>query len=1007
MKTHLRTLIVAFLAVICAVGNVNAQAGPTISTTIPATAKAYTLVPFAVNVAKNNATAENVALVLRLTGENAAAQATQLELKTSEGAAITFSGAEAVLGTYALAATLSPEFTAKFSAVGNFAYTLELQNEADNTVLASTSSSTAVSYLEPTVNTTLDNVSMGALKIRTNEDVLFSLFGNPNDRTGDMVNVKLTLSDPTQYDNFSLMYNTTGTEFETLEIGADGVLVFGPEEGFLFNEEFEQLLKINFSQVGTYTYTVEIVRVDGNTLAEVTETVTVLEGATVASTLDGTTIVRGRTVDFDVNVDAGSWPNTTEVLARVVLADPTQAEDIDLSYEASAGNYQPLTFNAEGVAYYGDPVAGINLADGTLKLRAVVTENGTYNYTIELVKKIDGQLAAKSEETVTVKFDNATISSDLNNRTGVKTTVAEAFTVTVTAGDVDPATKVLGKFTLADPAQAANIKIEVQDLTGTYMEIPIKTDGTVTIGEDGAISLSQLGKIDFRVTFNNPGTYAYKLELIQVADNVVLASSDESVAVTAFQNATIATTLDARANVKATRAEEFTITATAGDVDPTTMVLGRLTLTTAAQAGDITLEYFDNADNTYKPIAIGTDGVVTIGPAGGMALSQIDDLKFRATFDEAGTYGYKVELVRVSDNVVLATSNESVVVSALLSPTIASTLNERAGVKTGVTQDAGVTTVANDYAGTTVRVKLTLKDPAQRASVALHYLASDNTYQPLPINDNGVAYFGPASGFPLSNATTPIKATFNASGTYEYTLDIVTVGTTETVLASRDESVVVAAFVNATVATTLNNQEVERGTAKTFTVTATANDANPATMVRGRLTLADPTKAANIVLEYLDENNQYQTIAFQNGVAMIGPAEGMPLSNINNLGFRAAFSAAGVYGYTLELINVDGGALVATATESVEAVTPTGIKKGFEKGGFAVYPTLTTGAVKVDLVNARNASIQVIDMMGRAVVAKNNVNGVVELDLSKVAKGTYIVRIQDGSNVNTQRVVVR
>ncbi|MBC5992785.1 T9SS type A sorting domain-containing protein [Pontibacter cellulosilyticus] len=879
MKTPLRFFMIALLALLGAMSNAWAQTAPTITTTLPATAKAYTVVPFAVNVAKNDATAENVKLVLKLNGDNAVTQVTQLELKTSEGAAIAFSGTEAVLGTYAFAATLSPEFTAKFNAVGNFAYTLELQNAADNTVLTSTSSATAVSFLEPTVNTTLDNVSMGTLKIRTNEDVLFSLFGNPNDRTGDMVNVKLTLSDPTQHDNFSLMYNTTGTDFESLTIGADGVLVFGPEGGFLFNEEFEQLLKINFTEAGTYTYKVEIVRVDGNTLAQVTETITVLEGATVASTLDGATIIRGRTVDFDVTVDAGSWPNDTKVLARVVLANPAQAANIQLSYEASAGNYQPLTFNTEGVAYYGDPVNGINLADGTLKLRAVVTGNGTYNYAIELVKKIDGQLAAKSEETVTVKFDNATISSNLNNRTGVKATVAEEFTVAVTAGDVDPTTKVLGKFTLANPAQAANIKIEIQDLTGTYMEIPIKADGTVTIGEDGEIALSQLGELDFRVTFNTAGTYAYKLELIRVADDVVLASSNESVTVTAFQNATIATTLDARANVKATRAEEFTITATAGDVNPATMVLGRLTLTTAAQADDITLEYFDNTDNTYKPVAIGTDGVITIGPTGGMALSQINGLKFRATFDEAGTYGYKVELVRVSDNVVLATSNESVVVAAF-----------------------------------------------QNATLASNYTNADNI---------------------LAGETT------------------------------------------------------------NFTLTTTKGDLTDKT-ARFKFILADASKANNVIIENTDATEPVRLVFGTDGIAYYMPTAGPVTVSDAAYNFTAMFSASGDYNYTVQLVDATNSAVVLASTNvSAVAKTTTGIKKGFEKGGFAVYPTLTTGAVKVDLINARNANIQVIDMMGRAVVAKNNVNGVVELDLSKVAKGTYIVRIQDGSNVNTQRVVVR
>lgn len=754
MKTHLRFLMIAVLAMIGAIGNAWAQTDPTpstVTTDLSASAKAHTVVPFSVNITKNDATATDVKLVFKLTGDNVATQATQLELKDSDATAIAVgANGEAVLGTYAFDATLSKAFTAKFNAIGTFAYTLELLNDDDGAnkgvEIASVSKTTVVEFMEPTVNTTLDIVSEGVNKIRTKEDVLFRLYADPNDRTGDMVNIKLTLADPSQYNKFSLKYNTTGNEFETLTVGDNGVLLFGPEGGFEFSTAFDQLMKINFNATGSYTYKVEIVRVDGNILADVTETVNVLEGATVATTLGGTTIVKGKTVDFDLNVDAGSWPNTTKVFPKVILANPAQAANIQLFYEAAPGDYQPLAFNTEGVATYGDPVEGINLADGTLKLRAVASETGTYTYSVELIKKVDLQVATMTQETVTVKFDNATIASNLNNKAGVKTSVA---------------------------------------------------------------------------------------------------------------------------------------------------------------------------------------------------------------------------------------------------------------------QNVAVTAVANDNAGDMVLAKLTLGDAAQKEHMTVELQTGENTYEQLAIDANGVAYVGPTGGYPLADGVMPLRVTFAEAGTYTYTVALVTPGTTETVVASSSESVVVDAFQNATVATTLDKRSVEKDAATTFTVTATANDVNPATMVRGRLTLADASKAANIALEYLDTDATYKPIVFTNGVALIGPAEGMAMSDVNALGFRVTFNAASTYAYTLDLVNVNGGAVVATASESVEALTTTGIKKGFEKGGYAVYPTLTTGALKVDLLKARNASIQVVDMMGRAVVTKNNVNGIVELDLSKVAKGTYIVRIQDGSNVNTQRVIVR
>lgn len=88
--------------------------------------------------------------------------------------------------------------------------------------------------------------------------------------------------------------------------------------------------------------------------------------------------------------------------------------------------------------------------------------------------------------------------------------------------------------------------------------------------------------------------------------------------------------------------------------------------------------------------------------------------------------------------------------------------------------------VATDADKTKVLVKLTLTK-GDKGDAAIQYLENDGTYKGLVLDANNSALYGPQSGgvvgFPFISGASKFKATFDKVGTYEYTLEVITVAT--------------------------------------------------------------------------------------------------------------------------------------------------------------------------------------------------------------------------------------
>jgi len=295
---------------------------------------------------------------------------------------------------------------------------------------------------------------------------------------------------------------------------------------------------------------------------------------------------------------------------------------------------------------------------------------------------------------------------------------------------------------------------KVLRLTATQLSTPFNIDGSFqadgywNYGTFNGTVTDVPAKAVIRVTYESTGL-TYTTENTKLTGDPSKLGSAElasELAETAMVNADIAFGVSTVANRYA------------GEI-----VRVKATLTEGA-AEDFALMY-QEAD-AFHPLTF-TDGIAWYGPESGFPLADVTS-NFKLNVKEAGTYSYNLEVVRVSDSQVLASTTENVVAS-VVAPSIESDLATSLLVDT---ENAfSVTTAQNSDLGSTVRVKITLVD-ADAANVALLYQEGD-AFMPLTFDENGVTWFGPESGFPLANLTSNFKVTFSEIGSYSYQLEIV------------------------------------------------------------------------------------------------------------------------------------------------------------------------------------------------------------------------------------------
>ena len=352
--------------------------------------------------------------------------------------------------------------------------------------------------------------------------------------------------------------------------------------------------------------------------------------------------------------------------------------------------------------------------------------------------------------------------------------------------------------------------------------------------------------------------------------------------------------------------------------------------------------------------------------------------------------------------------------------TVTTTLGGLTDVKTGITEDFTVTTQGS---GQVVRGKFTFS-PFVANDIILQYQAPGTTqYTNLTVGADGVVYFGPEAGFTLSTTAVnhSFKILFNTARNYNYTLELVTVGASPQTVATANGTLSVSTLQEPTINSTLDQitTALETGQNIEWQILADAND-RAGDKVNIEIALNDPAQRNNFTMEY-DVNraimNPGQTVDFQpltfgaDGIAKIGPEGGETLTTIENNPdinqiMRIRFTQPGTYSYTIRLRRDDDN-IIAFVNETVTVTGVAGIGDMIGSTRIRVYPTLTNGAVRVDLGDVRNASISVSDMLGRVVMQLENAAGAVNLETHRLAKGTYFVKVVKGNDVAGSRFIVR
>ena len=212
--------------------------------------------------------------------------------------------------------------------------------------------------------------------------------------------------------------------------------------------------------------------------------------------------------------------------------------------------------------------------------------------------------------------------------------------------------------------------------------------------------------------------------------------------------------------------KEFTYTTNVSADDNGKMVVGAFKLLNGEDVDVIStaiekLWYWDTTGNQWLEFP---DGYFKFGPSTGFPFTDGFTSKFKVKFAQLGDYKVVAEMLEVNnENAVLTSTENNISVKST-----ASELQSDITTKTFEVNSAtefSYTTVPNDLLNTMVLGTFTLKDSSDNDAqdfVKLEYWnVNTNTW------DEFYGDFGPsATGFPLVEATSKFRATFNKIGTY-------------------------------------------------------------------------------------------------------------------------------------------------------------------------------------------------------------------------------------------------
>lgn len=302
------------------------------------------------------------------------------------------------------------------------------------------------------------------------------------------------------------------------------------------------------------------------------------------------------------------------------------------------------------------------------------------------------------------------------------------------------------------------------------------------------------------------------------------------------------------------------------------------------------------------------------------------------------------------------------------------------------TTEFTVTSTANDDAGKMIKGSFVFSDPDVIEKLEYYETAEgmEGWYEL-------TGDFGPTTGFPMMDATSRFRVTFNTTGSYSVEISLYEVATSE-VCCSTTANINVKNKAS-TITSDIASKKFVVNQSTEFTFTSTAND-DAGKMVKGSFVFSDPDAIEK--LEY------YETAEGMQGwyelTGDFGPADGFPMINGTSR-FRATFNKAGNYSVTVSMYEVSTGETLCQVRADIS------VKKA-DITGISISPTSNKydNGAEYELVKLEG-SLQPGDKVSYTIEGDPNVYAE---SPKKSAVGEYKVTIKvdrgDNYNVFTQTV---
>jgi hypothetical protein len=132
--------------------------------------------------------------------------------------------------------------------------------------------------------------------------------------------------------------------------------------------------------------------------------------------------------------------------------------------------------------------------------------------------------------------------------------------------------------------------------------------------------------------------------------------------------------------------------------------------------------------------------------------------------------------------------------------------------------------------------------------------------------------------------------------------------------------------------------------------------------------------------------------------------------NVTGTTFNPSAAGVGVHPITYTVTDING--CVGSDVENITVGDCSGIEENSSMS-VSVYPNPTTGEFSLSINNANfsNITISIVDIHGKVVYNEMNVtvaqDFIKQINVSDLARGVYFVKLNNGSDISTQKLIIQ